>query len=302
MTRVLFLGTPKPAVPTLQRLAAAYDIVGVVTRPDRPRGRSRHPRPSAVKQAADALHLPVVSLREAIANLHPDVAVVVAYGVIIDAESLEAVPHGFLNVHFSLLPRWRGATPVEHALLAGDDTTGVTVMRLDEGLDTGPVVAQRELPIRDDDDAATLTDRLAEAGAALLVETLPGYLDGSIVPEPQNDERATYAPRLPAAVFELDPAGTAVELWRTVRAAATRGGARIELDGDVIKVWRARPGGCDAEPGQIRAVPEGVAIGTTDGCLIALEVQAPGRRRMRAADWWRGLRRHPTFARRPTLG
>ncbi len=301
MTRVLFLGTPTSAVPTLKRLVTEYDVVGVVTRPDRPRGRSNRPQPSPVKQAAEELHLPVVSLRDGIAELRPEVAVVVAYGVIIKPETLEAIPHGFLNVHFSLLPRWRGATPIEHALLAGDEVTGVTIIRLDEGLDTGPIVAQRAVPIGEEDDASTLTASLADLGAGLLVETLPAHLAGTLAPRPQDDASATYAPRLPDSVFDLDPERPAFELWRTVRAATTRRGASIDLDGQRVKIWRARVGDCDAEPGQVIAVEDGIAIGTASGCLVPVEVQAPGRKRMPVAAWLRGLRKTPTVARRPTL-
>jgi methionyl-tRNA formyltransferase len=225
---------------------------------------------------------------------------VVAYGSLIPASILEAVPHGFLNVHFSLLPRWRGASPVEHALIAGDDVTGVTVMRLDEGLDTGPIVAQRTVPIHDADDAATLGQRLAEAGADLLLEVLEPYLAGKIEPRAQDDTKATYAPRLSRRDFFLDPQVPASELWRLTRAGASRGGAVIRIDGDPLKVWKASVEPCDVPPGQVVVDDAKVLVGTGGGCLKLVEVQPPGRRRMPADAWLRGLRTVPRVAERPS--
>lgn len=200
MTRVAFLGTPPAALPTLKALSATYDLELVVTQPDRPRGRSKKPVPPPVKSAAleigARVEQPATSggLFEALSSVAGlDLGVVVAYGRIIRPEALHIPRMGMLNVHFSLLPRWRGAAPVSRALIAGDTMTGVTIIKLDEGLDTGPVLTAQAVDIKGDENAGSLTERLAVLGAELLMKALPAYLSGELEPVPQSDEGLTYA-------------------------------------------------------------------------------------------------------------
>ena len=211
--RLVFLGSPDFAVPSLQGLAAHYRIAGVVTQPDRPAGRGRRLRPPAVRLAAHRLSLPVLqagrlSEPEALAAVRawaPDLIVVVAFGQLLRPAILDLPRWGCLNLHASLLPRWRGASPVQAAILAGDPTSGVTVMRMDPGLDTGPILSQRAVPLSTTETGGSLSARLADLGAALLLETLPGYLSGSVQPSSQDHERATQAPLLRKSDGRLQP-------------------------------------------------------------------------------------------------
>lgn len=294
MTRIAFLGTPEAAIPTLTRVAG--NTVVVVTRPDRPRGRSKKPKPSPVKLAAQTLGIEVVqppdavALEQDLARRDLDVAVVVAYGMLLPRRLLSIPRHGFVNVHFSLLPRWRGASPVEHAILAGDEETGVSVMILDEGMDTGPILDRLSVPIGSLD-AADLTEVLALKGASLLERVLEPYLAGTMLPQPQDDALATYAPRLKRADTRLDPKEPAIRLERVVRASVLRGGAHCFLDGRRLKVWRAEAKvGEDAAPGILKRDDGAVAMGTGKGSLLLIEVQPEGRRRMMASEWARGRR------------
>ncbi|NIA24722.1 MAG: methionyl-tRNA formyltransferase [Gammaproteobacteria bacterium] len=293
MTRIVFLGTPATAVPSLRALGS--QVVMVVTRPDRGAGRSRKPRPSPVKLAASQLGIDVfqpersADLAATIASAQADVAVVVAFGMLIPAPALSLPAKGFVNVHFSLLPRWRGAAPVERAILAGDHETGVTIMQLDEGLDTGPLLASRTLPLSSESDAVGVTDALADLGAELLAETLPSYLRGELQPRAQPDDGVTYAKRIDTSEMKIDPSMSAETVDRVIRAFTARGGAYGFHDGERVKIWRARPAvGPDLEPGRL-AVHEGaVFLGTGRGDLELLEVQPAGRNRMEAAAWARG--------------
>lgn len=203
MARVAFLGTPQAATPTLEALADTHDVVLAVTQPDRPKGRSKRPQPPPVKNVAGRLGIPLSQPRNrgeieaALGEAGPlDLAVVVAYGRILTPVALGIPAHGILNVHFSLLPRWRGAAPVARALMAGDAMTGVTIMKLDEGLDTGPILTAQAVDIADGENAGHLTDRLAEVGARLLVDSVDGYLSGEIQPLPQSDDGVTYAAKI----------------------------------------------------------------------------------------------------------
>jgi methionyl-tRNA formyltransferase len=292
VTRIAFLGTPAAAVPTLE--AIAEDVVVVVTRVDKPRGRSKRLESSPVKMAASGLGIEVVQphrsadIESIVRDAAVDIAVVVAYGRIIPEPALDAVPSGFLNVHFSLLPRWRGAAPVERAILAGDTETGVTVMRLDPGLDTGPTLSSTRVPIDDQTDAATLTARLAQVGAHLLVETLHPYLEGRLQAVPQPEQAATYADRLDKTDSRLVVTDDADLLDRVIRASTTRGGAYGFVDGARLKVWRARPVGGSIPPGRISSEGARVLLGTGRGVLELLEVQPEGGRRMSADSWARG--------------
>lgn len=291
MARIVFMGTPEFAVPTLEALAEAHQVVGVVTQPDRAGGRGRQLRESPIKQAALERGLPLFqpqTLRtpEALARLaawEPEVIAVAAFGQILLQDVLDLPPHGCLNIHASLLPRWRGAAPVAAAILAGDEITGVTIMRMDKGLDTGPILAQQEGPIRPDDTRATLKGRLAQLGAKLLVETLPAYLAGTLLPRPQPEEGITYAGQLRKEDGLLDWSRPAVELDRQMRAFTPWPGVFTFWRGRRLKVvwatplpdWRG-----DAPPGTVIALADGAAVATGEGALRLEQVQLAGKRAM----------------------
>jgi len=283
--RVVFLGTPEFAVPSLRALAEQFTVLGVVTQPDRPAGRGRHPRPPPVKQTALDLGLPILQPEKirspealaAMAAWAPDVIIVAAFGQILPASLLRAVPHGCLNVHASLLPRWRGASPIQAALLHGDVETGVTIMKMDEGVDTGPILAQRSVAIRADSNAETLTAELAAAGARLLLETLPRHAAGKLSPLPQDDQQATLAPRLRASDAALDPSVPASILVRQVRAFSPKPGARLRWGKETLRVLAARALPGDAgPPGTVVLVRGEPAMATGDGLLALDQVQVPG--------------------------
>ncbi len=301
MTRIVFMGTPEFAVSALEALADAHQVVGVVTQPDRPAGRGRRLAPSPVKQVALERGLSLSqphSLRtpEAVAQLSawkPDVIVVAAFGQILPQDVLGLPPHGCLNVHGSLLPHWRGAAPVAAAILAGDEVTGVTIMQMDAGLDTGPVLAQREETILPDDTQATLEERLAYLGAELLVETLSAYLAGNLLPRPQPEEGATYAGQLRKEDGLLDWSRPTVELDRQVRAFTPWPGAFTRWRGQRLKVLRVVPlpeWHGDAPPGTVIVLADGVVVATGEGALRLEEVQLAGKRPMDIAPFLRGQR------------
>jgi len=282
------MGSPDFAVPVLTALAGAYPLAGVITQPDRPAGRGLTLVPPPVKEAAQALGIPVLQpekLRapEALSRLRawsPDLIVVAAFGQILRPEVLELPPYGCLNVHASLLPRWRGAAPIQAALLAGDAETGISIMKMDPGVDTGPVLSQRALPIGARDTAGDLFDRLAPLGADLLLETLPHYLDGKLQPHPQENELATYAPMLKREDGLLDFTRPAEELTRRVRAFHPWPGTRMRWVGGELKVRRARPEPGKAAPGETLVSQGWPAVGTADGLLILEEVQPAGKKPM----------------------
>ncbi len=308
MSRALLLGTPEAALPALRILEPLVELVAVVTRPDRPRGRSGRPRPSPVKDAALERGLEVLQpettgeLDAMVSGLAPlDIAVVVAFGMLVPATTLRRPHRGFVNIHFSLLPRWRGAAPVERAILAGDESTGVTLMVLDEGLDTGPVLAVEATPIGPNENRADLTDRLATLGAGLLADTLPGFLAGEIRPDPQADDGVTAAPRLEPNDRWLDPGGSAVDLLRRVRAMAPRPGAYAMTAGSRIQILGARQAeDSGIAAGKVVAEGERVLLGAGDGAIELEVVKPEGRSPMAASAWVRGLRRHPVMLQAPT--
>jgi len=290
------MGTPDAALPTLHALHGYADELVVCTQPDRARGRSQAPVPPPVKEAGVDLGLRVLQpanrgeVFDAVASVGPfDVGVVVAYGTILDLSTLSFPADGFLNVHFSLLPRWRGAAPVERAILAGDENTGVTIMAMDEGLDTGPIVASQASPIGDHENAGDLTERLATEGAQLLLATLPRWTEGAIKPQPQDDALSTYAARLTTEEAKLDFSMPAAALAQQIRAFNPRPGAWA-LHDDRLKVWSAIPaptGGL--APGQL-LIQGAVMVGTGEGDLVLRVVQPAGRRSMPAEEWARGIR------------
>ena len=293
--RIVFLGTPADAVSPLQALVAAgYDVAFVVTQPDRRRSRGKGSDPSPVRVAAEELGLAVRTpekAREIVDETRASGAqlgVVVAFGQLLPTTLLDALPLGFVNLHFSLLPRWRGAAPVERAVLAGDTETGVDLMQLEAGLDTGPVYATARVPIGEHETAGELRARLVAVGTTLLVDHLPDV--GVREPVPQVGE-PTYADKLTVDEFELDPGRPAAELARIVRAGNPRPGAWMRVGGRRVKVWRAHDDGdgasTEGEPG---AITTSGGLVTADGVLALDEVQPEGKRAMAGAAWRAGLR------------
>ena len=294
------MGTPEFALPTLEQLVERYAVVGVVTQPDRPAGRGRHVVTSPVKETALAEGIPVfqparlrnVEAVEHIRSWAPDVIVVAAFGQILPASVLETPRYGVLNVHASLLPRWRGASPIQGALLAGDTVTGVTIMKLDEGLDTGPLLAMCEIEIGPDETAGDLERRLARIGADLLVEILPAYLQGELVPHPQPVEGVTMTRLLRAAQAALDWTASAESLHNQVRAFSPTPGAYTTWDGLRVKVLKSMVAPLDfavgAAPGTVIMWRELPLVATGAGCLALVEVQIAGKRPMDGGAFVRG--------------
>ena len=292
--RLVYLGTPEDSVAPLRALVeAGHDVALVVTQPDRRRSRGAGHDPSPVRRAADELGLAVRTpekAREIVEEVRAtgaELGVVVAFGQLLPVALLEALPLGFVNLHFSLLPRWRGAAPVERAILAGDEVTGVCLMGLEAGLDTGPVFARREVPIEPRETAGELRRRLVDVGTQLLVEQLPTI--ASATPQPQVGE-PTYADKLTVDEFRLDPARAAPELDRIVRAGNPRPGAWIRVGAKRVKVWRARPADAPGEPCEPGVITPVGALCTAEGVLELGEVQPEGKRPMAAAAWRAGLR------------
>jgi methionyl-tRNA formyltransferase len=292
------MGSPDFALPTLRALDASFDVAGVVTQPDRPAGRGRKLQQPDVKVLAQSLGLPIIQPKtlkdaEAMDQLvawSPDVIVVAAFGQILRENILNLPPYGCLNVHASLLPRWRGAAPVQAALLY-DDVTGVTIMKMDKGLDTGPILSQREFPIPEDMTAGELFDVLAQIGADLLVETLPKYVAGKIEPRPQNDEEATYAPRLKKQDGKLNFDKPAKFLARQVRAYNPWPGAYQFYDGVRLKIYQAHAEEVEgAIPGKRYVFNGRPAWGTSHGILVLDSVQAAGKTKVSGKDFLHGAK------------
>jgi methionyl-tRNA formyltransferase len=294
--RVAFAGTPPFAATALAALhGAGHDIALVLTRPDRPSGRGLKLTPSAVSAWAAEHGLTLekpVSLRvpeaqQALRNSGAQVLVVAAYGLLLPAAVLGIPAQGCVNIHASLLPRWRGAAPVQRAILAGDVETGITIMRMDEGLDTGPVLLRKALPIRVTDTAGTLTEKLARLGAQAITEALDRLPE--LQPEAQDGTQATYAAKLGKADVRIDWGRTAEEIDRQVRAFDPSPGAETTLEGQPLKVWKALAVEGFGPPGQVLQIRNNrpvVACGK--GALELLELQKPGGRRLAAADFARG--------------
>ncbi len=294
------MGTPQFAVPALIALLKHHTVVAVVTQPDAPSGRGRAMVEPPVKQLAMASGIPVLQPEtlkppEVVAQLRayePDVIVVAAFGQILRRDVLALPPRGCINVHASLLPRWRGASPVSAAIAAGDAETGVTLMQMDPGLDTGPILAQRREPIRADDTAGSLSQRLAQLGADALIDTLPAWLDGRIVPQPQDDAQATECGLLKKEDGRIDWSRRAEEIERHVRAMSPWPVAWTTWQGKLLRVLRASlahesPG---VAPGAVFGDARVLRVQCGSGALELVEVQPEGKRPMSGSDFVRGQR------------
>ncbi len=293
---MVFAGTPDFALASLEALLeAGIEPVAVLTQPDRPAGRGRKLSPSPVKRCALSRDIGVLQpatlkdaeVVQALADLEPDVMVVAAYGLLLPQAVLSVPRHGCVNVHASLLPRWRGAAPIQAAILAGDRETGISLMRMESGLDSGPVYVQHAVAIGDEDTAGDLHDRLAALGGRLLAEHLGSILNGTLEPEPQDEEAATYAGKIKSADAAIEWSLAADELERRVRAYNPVPGARFALEGEVIKCWRARTGKRDARPtGKVLAAgASGIEVACGCGSLVMTRLQRPGRRAVSAAEF-----------------
>jgi methionyl-tRNA formyltransferase len=296
---VVFAGTPDFAVPALEAIAASrHRIVAAYTQPDRPSGRGLKLEPSPVKRAALARSIPVeqpATLKdpaavERLASWRPDVMVVVAYGLLLPQAVLDVPRLGCLNIHASLLPRWRGAAPIQRALLAGDRETGITIMRLEAGLDTGPMLSRQALPIAPEETGGSLHDRLAQLGGGLVVEALDRLEAGTARFEPQDDAAATYARKLAKSEALIDWTQPAEALERQVRAFDPWPVAETRLDGQQLRIWRAHAAaaGASAAPGTVLSSgKDGIAVMTGRGALVLDRVQLPGRRAVTAPEFAR---------------
>jgi methionyl-tRNA formyltransferase len=297
--RIVFMGSPEFALPSLKGLNERYNVVGVVTQPDRPAGRGRALTPPPVKTMAQDFHIPVIQPRrlkepEAMDQLrawNPELIVVAAFGQILRPEALNLPRYGSINVHASLLPRWRGAAPIQAAILHGDEQTGVTIMKMDPGMDTGPVLSHRAIPIISQDTARSLAPRLAQLGAELLLETLPAYLQGDLQPKPQEDDQATLAPMLKKEDGELDFTRPAQELARQVRAFNPWPSAFTSWENNRLIIHRAhaveKP---SIGPGKHTVVGGAPGIGAAEGILVLDEVQPAGKRSMRGEVFLNGAK------------
>ena len=294
--KAAFLGTPSAAVPSLASLLQIADVEIVVTMPPKPQGRHRRLVDPPVAQAAGEWGLPTVkpvssgALTAALTDLELDVAVVVAYGRILKPAALATARVGFVNAHFSLLPRWRGAAPVERAILAGDEITGVSLMLIDEGLDTGPVIAAHETDVADDETGGSLTGRLGDIAAGLFSDVLPDFVRGRRTPAPQIETGAVPAPRLKKAEAVLDLEAGAEVMARQVRAFHPRPGAWISIDGVRLKVLKVRVADVGVPPGRLEVVEGLPFLGSALGAVELLAVQPAGRSVLTGREWANGRR------------
>jgi methionyl-tRNA formyltransferase len=301
--RLVFAGTPEVALPSLDAvLASRHEVVAVITRPDAPSGRGRQVMPSPVRDRAEALGIDVLTpyrlgepeVLDQLRRLAPDCCPVVAYGALVPPEVLRVPPHGWVNLHFSVLPSWRGAAPIQRALIAGDEVVGATTFALDEGLDTGPVYGVMTELVRPDDTAGTLLGRVAEGGAGLLVQTLDGIEDGTLRPVPQPQDGVSVAPKLSVDDGHVDWTAPAARIDRLIRGCTPAPGAWTTFRGERLKLGPVRPAPAEAGAALAAGVLEvnrrSVRVGTGAGSVLLGEVQPHGRRPMPAVDWARGAR------------
>lgn len=296
MADVVFMGTPEFALPALRALIARHRVTGVVTMPDRPAGRGLAPRISPVKALALEHDLPLLQPRglrreEAVAALAAwpaEVYVVAAFGLILPQRVLDLPPRGSLNIHASLLPRWRGAAPIQAAIRAGDARSGVSLMLMDAGLDSGPVLARRAWRLAPDETAQSLHDRLAPLGADLLIEKLPDWLEGRLEPQPQDESAVTLAPQLRKEEGRIDWSLPAEAIERQIRAFTPWPGSHTDWNGRQLKILQAGVVAGSAAPGQVIPLTDGLGIGTGAGLLRPRRLQLAGRRAQGNADFLRG--------------
>jgi methionyl-tRNA formyltransferase len=308
--RVAFAGTPEFALPALAALRSHHAVVGVLTQPDRPSGRGRRLTASPVKLAAVADRLPLAqpvtlkgeAAQAQLSRWRPDVLVVAAYGLMVPPAVLGLPPLGCVNIHASLLPRWRGAAPIERAILAGDSFTGISIMQMDAGLDTGPVLLQRRLEVSRAHTGGSLRAELAVLGAATLLEALSGLAAGTLTPEPQAEQGATYAARIEKAEARIDFQADAIEIERQVRAFNPEPIAETRLEGEQLRIYSARAleatgvrilsrtDDKSVDPGTILSVQDGyMVVQCGRGRLAVTEVQRPGRRPISVRDFSHSL-------------
>lgn len=303
--RIIFMGTPELAAASLAALLRepTFQILAVVTQPDRPKGRDLKLQPSPVKELSLQSHLPVLQPLKAreesfiaeLRALQPDLIAVAAFGQILPKGILDLPRLGCLNVHTSLLPKYRGASPIQSAILHGETETGVTIMKMDVGLDTGDILTQRATPIRDEDNAATLHDRLAQLGAELLVETIPAYATGQIQPQPQQHEFATHVAKIKKEEGRVDWSQPARVIWNRIRAFTPWPGAFTQLPGPtqpmLLKLWQAEVVAQNGPVGEVLAADKtGIVVGCGEGSLRITSLQREGGRRLTAAEFLAG---HP---------
>ncbi|HEY0815441.1 MAG TPA: methionyl-tRNA formyltransferase [Pseudonocardia sp.] len=303
--RLVFAGTPEPAVPSLRALldSSRHEVVAVVTRPDAPSGRGRAVRRSPVGALADEAGVAVLTpdrprdpdFLAALRELAPDCCPVVAYGALVPPTALAVPPHGWVNLHFSLLPAWRGAAPVQAALRHGDEITGATTFQLEQGLDTGPVFGVVTEAVRPDDTAGALLERLATSGATLLLATLDGIADGTLTPRPQPAEGVSQAPKVTVADARVDWAAPPLSIDRLVRSVTPEPGGWSTFRDERLGLGpvRAAADAPELKPGELHVEKRRVLVGTGGAALQLGEVQPVGKRAMPAPDWARGVRIEP---------
>lgn len=294
--RVVFMGTPSFAVPSLRALAAQHEVALVLTRPDAVRGRGKKLEPSAVKAAATELGLPVIEasrmtddVLDVLRKAQADVFCVAAYGCILPDEVLTMAPLGCVNVHASLLPRWRGAAPIQRAILSGDERTGVSIMRIGHGVDTGDYCAQASCSVHGKN-ADALTAELAELGADLLVKVLPTLLDGSVIWIKQDEDLVTHAAKIDKAEMHLDPCATVRDTCARVLASSDTAPARCSVAGKSVRILHVCPAESSIEMGVVSTKNGRVMLGCADGACEVLRVKPDGKREMEASAWAQGLR------------
>ncbi len=301
--KVVFMGTPDFAVPSLKKLVEkGYDVKLVITQPDKPAGRGKKLTPPPVKVAAKELGIPVYQpervkdneeLRGKLLSINPDLIVVAAYGKILPEWLLNIPKYGTINVHASLLPRYRGASPIQWALLNGEEETGVTIMKVIPELDAGDIISQRRVKIEREDNAKTLHDKLAEVGAELLVETIPLYVSGKLKPVPQNEEEATYCPQIKKEMGEIDWTRSSREIFNQIRAFTPWPSAYTTFRGKRVKILKAEPVEGSGKPGEVIEAGRELIVATGKGALRVERLRPEGRKEISGEEFVRGYRVKP---------